>query len=108
MRELQGYVGLFGAIAAITLVAYIPALLMAFMAMSLILDRQPELRVSQSTVGVTIIIAARNEEAGIAQTVRSAVQNDYAGPVTYMLADNGSDDRTCEVAPPGPDRRGGA
>ena len=80
LRDLGGYVGPFGAIAAVTLVAYIPALLMAFMAMSLLLDRQPALRVSQSDTGVTIVIAARNEEAGIAETVRSAVQNDYAGP----------------------------
>ena len=48
---------------------------MAFMAMSLLLDRQPELRVSQSDTGVTIVIAARNEEAGIAETIRSAVQH---------------------------------
>lgn len=98
VRDLGDYVGLFGAITAITLVAYIPALLMAFMAMSLLLDRQPELRVSQSNTGVTIVIAARNEEAGIAETVRAAVQTDYAGPVTFMLADNGSTDETCLIA----------
>jgi len=98
LRDLRGYVGLFGAIVVIGLVAYIPALLMAFMAMSLLLDRQPALRVAQSDTGVTIVIAARNEEAGIAETVRSAVQHDYAGPVTFMLADNGSTDATCEIA----------
>ena len=94
----RGYVGPVGAIVAVTLVAYIPALFMAFMAMSLLLDRQPALRVSQSNTGVTIVIAARNEEAGIAETIRSAVQTDYAGPVTFMLADNGSTDATCRVA----------
>src|SRR3954467_3254530 len=98
LHDLAEYVGPVGAIVAVTLVAYIPALLMAFMAMSLLLDRQPELRVSQSNTGVTIVIAARNEEAGIAETVRSAVQTDYAGPVTFMLADNGSTDATCRVA----------
>ena len=30
--------------------------------------------------------------------MRSAVQNDYDGPVTFMLADNGSTDATCAVA----------
>src|SRR5580765_868771 len=98
LHDLAEYVGPVGAIVAVTLVAYIPALLMAFMAMSLLLDRQPALRVAQSNTGVTIVIAARNEEAGIAETVRSAVQNDYAGPVTFMLADNGSTDATCQVA----------
>ena len=48
LHDLSGYVGPVGAIVAVTLVAYIPALLMAFMAMSLLLDRQPQLRVSQS------------------------------------------------------------
>ena len=43
LGDLSGYVGEAGAIAVIALVAYIPALLMAFMAMSLLLDRQPEL-----------------------------------------------------------------
>jgi biofilm PGA synthesis N-glycosyltransferase PgaC len=98
IRDLSGYIGMVGAITAVALVAYIPALLMAFMAMSLLLDRQPALHVSQSNTGVTIVIAARNEEAGIAETIRSAVQTDYAGPVTFMLADNGSTDATCEVA----------
>jgi biofilm PGA synthesis N-glycosyltransferase PgaC len=98
VRDLSGYFGMVGAITAVALVAYIPALLMAFMAMSLLLDRQPALHVSHSTTGVTIVIAARNEEAGIAETVRSAVQTDYAGPVTFMLADNGSTDATCRVA----------
>jgi poly-beta-1,6-N-acetyl-D-glucosamine synthase len=98
LHDLSGYVGEVGAIVAIALVAYIPALLMAFMAMSLLLDRQPELRVSQSNTGVTIVIAARNEEAGIAETIRAAMQTDYAGPVTFMLADNGSTDETCLIA----------
>src|SRR6476659_9782715 len=74
LRDLSGYVGTWSAIAAVTLVAYIPALLMSFMAMSLLLDRQPPLRVSHPTAGVTIVIAARNEEAGIADTIRHAVE----------------------------------
>src|SRR4029077_5139186 len=98
LRDLSGYVGEAGAIVVIALVAYIPALLMAFMAMSLLLDRQPELRVSRSNTGVTVVIAARNEEAGIAETVRSAAKTDHTGPVTIMLADNGSTDATCAVA----------
>src|SRR5436190_7662692 len=74
LRDLSGYVGEAGAIVVVALIAYIPALLMAFMAMSLLLDRQPELRVSQSNTGVTVVIAARNEEARIAETVRSAAK----------------------------------
>jgi biofilm PGA synthesis N-glycosyltransferase PgaC len=98
LRDLRGYVGEAGAIAIVALVAYIPALIMAFMAMSLLLDRQPELKVSQSGTGVTIVIAARNEAGAIAQTVQSAIRTDYTGPVTFMLADNGSTDLTCAIA----------
>lgn len=98
LHELSGYVSIWGAIAAVALVAYIPALLMSFMAMSLLLDRQPPLRVTHPTAGVTIVIAARNEQAGIADTIRHAAQTDYDGPVGFILADNGSTDATCEIA----------
>src|SRR5262249_15491199 len=98
LHDLSGYITLAGAIVAITLVAYIPALLMSFMAMSLLLDRQPSLYVSNPTSGVTIVIAARNEEAGISETIRHAAHTDYDGPVTFVLADNGSTDATCLIA----------
>jgi biofilm PGA synthesis N-glycosyltransferase PgaC len=98
LHDLSGYVGWPGAVIVVALVAYLPALLMSFMAMSLLLDRQPTLRVSHPTAGVTVVIAARNEEAGIGETIRHAVRTDYDGPVTYMLADNGSTDTTCMVA----------
>jgi biofilm PGA synthesis N-glycosyltransferase PgaC len=98
LHDLNGYVAVGWAIVAVALVAYIPALLMSFMAMSLLLDRQPPLRVSHPTAGVTIIIAARNEQASIEETLRHAVQTDYDGPVTFMLADNGSTDATCVIA----------
>jgi biofilm PGA synthesis N-glycosyltransferase PgaC len=98
IRDLRGDVGEAGAIVIVALVAYVPALIMAFMAMSLLLDRQPELKLSQSGTGVTVVIAARNEAPGIAETVQSAIRSDYAGPVTFMLADNGSTDLTCEIA----------
>lgn len=80
------------------LVALLPGFIVAFMTMSLVLDRQPPLAVRHPTTGVTIIVAARNEEAGIADTVRYAVRTDYDGPVRLILADNGSTDRTVDVA----------
>ena len=66
---------------------------MAFMAMSLLLDRQPELRVTQSDDRRDDRDrGAATRKPGIAETIRSAVQTDYTGPVTFMLADNGSTD----------------
>jgi len=87
-----------GAWIVIALLAFLPGFLVAFLAASLLLDRQPLLRVRNPTTGVTIVIAARNEEAGIADTIRYATRTDYDGPVRIVLADNGSTDRTCEVA----------
>ena len=97
-RDLAGLGGPVMAATVIVLLAYLPGLLIAFLASSLLLDRQPPLRVRNPTTGVTIVIAARNEAAGIADTIRYAVRTDYDGPVTVILADNGSTDDTCAVA----------
>lgn len=98
VQELRAVVGLFAALVIVGLVAYLPGLIVAFMTMSLVLDRQPPLQVANPTTGVSVIIAARNEEAGIGDTIRYVANGDYAGPVTIYLADNGSTDRTCEAA----------
>src|SRR5665647_868295 len=64
----------------------------------LVLDRQPPLRVASPTTALAIIIAARNEERGIGETIAAISRTDYAGPVSLILADNGSTDRTCDEA----------
>ncbi len=71
---------------------------MAFLTASLLLDQQPPLRVMSPTTALTVIIAARNEERGIGKTIAAISGTDYAGPVSVILADNGSTDRTCEQA----------
>jgi biofilm PGA synthesis N-glycosyltransferase PgaC len=96
--SLRPEIGEIGAWAVIGLLAFLPGFLVAFLATSLVLDRQPPLRVRHPTTGVSIVVAARDEEAGIADTIRYAVRTDYDGPVTVVLADNGSTDRTVEVA----------
>jgi len=82
----------------VSLVAYLPGYVVALMAMSLILDRQPPLRVLDPTSPLTIIVAARNEQRGIAETIRCLARTDYAGPVRVILADNGSTDDTVRLA----------
>jgi len=82
----------------VALVAYLPGFVVALMTMSLLLDRQPPLRISSPVSPVTIIVAARNEQAGIADTIRCIGESDYAGAVTVILADNGSEDATTAVA----------
>jgi biofilm PGA synthesis N-glycosyltransferase PgaC len=98
LRDLRADFGLAVALAIVCMVAYVPAGLMSFMAASLILDRQPKFRTANPTTGVSIIIAARNEEKAIADTIRYAACTDYDGPVTIVLADNGSTDATVAIA----------
>ncbi len=51
------------------------------------------------TPGLTVIIPAFNEEAGIALTLESIDQaaGNYGGPVAVILTDDGSTDRTAEI-----------
>lgn len=82
----------------VILVAYLPGAIVAFLTASLVLDRQPPLPLFSPTSPLTVIIAARNEERGIARTIAAISRTDYAGPVSIILADNGSTDGTCDAA----------
>ncbi|MEU8251788.1 bifunctional polysaccharide deacetylase/glycosyltransferase family 2 protein [Nonomuraea sp. NPDC048916] len=47
---------------------------------------------------VTVIVPAYNEEAGIQATVRSLVDTTYPGELEVLVVDDGSTDRTAELA----------
>jgi hopene-associated glycosyltransferase HpnB len=47
---------------------------------------------------VTVVIPARNEADGIAETVASLLRQDYAGPLKIILVDDDSSDGTADVA----------
>ena len=47
---------------------------------------------------VMIVIPARNEAAGIAETITSLIRQDYAGPWSIILVDDDSSDGTADVA----------
>ncbi|GAA2420487.1 glycosyltransferase [Actinomadura vinacea] len=47
---------------------------------------------------VSLIVPAYNEEAGIAATIGSLLDTDYPGPVEVIVVDDGSTDRTAEIA----------
>jgi biofilm PGA synthesis N-glycosyltransferase PgaC len=96
--ELSTYVPMPIAWTIITLVALLPGGLVAFLGASLAQDRQPAMSVSHPTAAVTVVIAARNEEDGIGDTIRYVATGDYDGPVTVVLADNGSTDATVQRA----------
>lgn len=96
--DTAAYLGWIASVILITLIAFVPGGLVAFLVSSLLLDRQPRLTVDRPTTGVTVLIAARNEAAGIGQTVRYLAEQDYDGRYRVILVDNGSTDGTAEVA----------
>jgi len=98
VRDLAPVSGWVLAWAIVILIAYLPGAIVAFLTASLLLDQQPPLRVMSPTTPLTVIIAARNEERGIGETIAAISRTDYAGPVSIILADNGSTDRTCDEA----------
>jgi len=96
--DLASAVGIVPAVLVVSLVAYLPGWLVAFLAASLLLDRQPPVRASHPTVPVTVLIAARNEAERIEETIAYIASQDYQGPVSVLVADNGSTDGTRAIA----------
>jgi biofilm PGA synthesis N-glycosyltransferase PgaC len=82
------------AIWALTFIAFVPGFMNAFLATSLLLDKRPPRRVPLLYPGVTILIAAYNEEAGIGATLESIARLNYCGPVEALVLNDGSSDRT--------------
>ncbi|OUM86016.1 MAG: glycosyl transferase [Bacillus thermozeamaize] len=79
-------------------IAYVPGYLNAFLVISLILDQQPPFKTEWPNVPITILIACRNEEKKIANTLRYIQKQDYPGDIQIIIIDNGSTDRTSEEA----------
>ena len=88
------------------LLAYIPGLVIGFMCFTLVFCRYrepaPEPPHGPWPEGewppLTVVVAAWNEEDSIARTLEHIAATEYAGPVTIVLADNNSTDRTAELA----------
>jgi biofilm PGA synthesis N-glycosyltransferase PgaC len=94
--------------------AYVPAVLIGFMVFTLITLRYrvPSLDPPSGPwpegewPPVTVVTAARDEESAIGPTLERIADLSYGGPLTAILADNDSTDRTVEVAEETARRRG--
>jgi biofilm PGA synthesis N-glycosyltransferase PgaC len=97
-----------------TFLAYVPAVLIGFMIFTLITLRyrvpSPDPPTGPWPQGewppVTVVTAARNEEPAIGAALERIADLSYGGPLTAILADNSSSDRTVEVAEETARRRG--
>lgn len=96
MRDLTDLTNPFFAIWTLTFVAFVPGFMNAFLATSLLLDRRPARRAPLTYPGVSLLIAAYNEEAGIEATLESIARLNYAGAVEAIVLNDGSRDRTVE------------
>lgn len=98
LRDFSKIVTLPVAIIVITGIAYVPGYLNTFLVISLILDRQPPLKNENPDKEVTILIAARNEEDKIENTLSYIAKQDYKGKCNVFVIDNGSTDATASTA----------
>jgi biofilm PGA synthesis N-glycosyltransferase PgaC len=86
------------ALFAITFIAYVPGFMNTFLTVSLLLDRRPRRKQPETYPGVTVLIAAYQEEAGIARTLESIAADSYPGPLEVLVLNDGSTDRTSQIA----------
>jgi biofilm PGA synthesis N-glycosyltransferase PgaC len=88
------------------LLAYIPGLVIGFLCATLLLTRYqpPSLQAPEGPwpagewPPVTVLVAAYNEEEGIERTLERIAASRYPQPVSVVLADNNSTDRTAALA----------
>ena len=97
ITELSELMGFFVAFAAVGGIALVPGFMNAFLIASLLLDRRPPRMKPSRYPAVSILIAAYNEEASIADTLRSIANQDYPGPFEVFVIDDGSRDRTAAI-----------
>jgi biofilm PGA synthesis N-glycosyltransferase PgaC len=86
------------AIAVIAGIAIIPGYLNANLIASLLIDRPPPLRLNLDFPPTTVVIACFNEEETIEETLDYVAKQDYPGDLRILVADDGSTDRTAELA----------
>jgi poly-beta-1,6-N-acetyl-D-glucosamine synthase len=97
IAELSRLIGTAFALLAVGGIALVPGFMNAFLIASLLLDRRPPRGQPSRYPPVSILIAAYNEEASIADTLRSIANQDYPGAFEVFVIDDGSRDRTAAI-----------
>ena len=82
------------AIVLVVCIAIIPGYLNVFLLLSLLSYRQPKLRLEGVFPGVSVLIAAFNEEENLPETFRGLAGQDYPAEIEIIVVDDGSTDGT--------------
>lgn len=98
LNDLAAVTGFAFAVIVITFIAYVPGFINAFLLSTLLLDRQPPRGAPRDYPGVTVLVAAYNEEAAICDTLESLARQDYPGKVEILVLNDGSCDQTVKLA----------
>ncbi len=98
LGDLSRLVGTAPAHLAIFGIAILPGFMNAFLITSLCLDRRPPIRMPGTTLpGISILVAAYNEEASIQSTIKSIAAQQYPGPFEVIVINDGSSDGTAQA-----------
>ena len=95
--DLSAITGPWLAAYLIGFIAIVPGFINAFVLTSLLFDRRPPDKTGLHYPAITILVAAYNEEDGIADTVLSLQNQDYPSPMHILVLNDGSIDQTAEI-----------
>jgi poly-beta-1,6-N-acetyl-D-glucosamine synthase len=98
LNDLVSLTNWLAAIFVLTFIAYLPGFMNVFLLTSLILDRRPPRCVPSFYPGVTVLIAAYNEEDAIGSTLSAIAGEKYPGELEVILLNDGSSDQTVSNA----------
>ncbi|MDR2876334.1 MAG: glycosyltransferase family 2 protein [Methylobacillus sp.] len=97
VEDLTVLVGEIFALLVIGFIAYVPGFMNFFMISTLLLERQSPVRAVTDHPGVTVLVAAYNEAAGIAATLTSLAKQNYPGSFQVLILNDGSKDNTADI-----------
>jgi len=102
MHDLAGLAGWPLAIFIVAGIALLPGMMNAFLVAALLLDRRPRLKPLIAYPGISILVAAYNEQESIADTIKSLAQQQYPGEFEVIVIDDGSKDATAAIVEDNP------
>jgi biofilm PGA synthesis N-glycosyltransferase PgaC len=97
MHDLSEHVGWAFTVFAVGGIAIVPGFMNAFLIASLLMDRRPPRKTLAAYPGITVIVAAYNEAASIADTIESIARQRYPGELQVLVVDDGSTDATAAI-----------